>query len=85
MRRDQRIQRARRTARLHRQKITEIMQISCQPDHSIKPWTPEEREILGVNDTIKLIDRIQKELGEEFVQRKMTPPEHVTITNQEAS
>ena len=57
----------------------------ASPDHSIIAWTPKEREALGVNDTIELIDRIDKELGREYAENRRTPPEHVTMTNQEAS
>jgi len=80
--RQRRLQRARKTAWLHRQKIAEI---APPPDHSVIAWTPEEREALGVNDTIELIDRIDKELGREYAEVRRTPPEHVTMTSQEAS
>lgn len=35
------------------------------PEHQTEAWTPLEREAFGVNETIKLIDRIDAELGQE--------------------
>lgn len=32
------------------------------PEHQIVAWTPQEREVLGINDTIRLIAHIDDEL-----------------------
>jgi hypothetical protein len=61
------------------------MESSTEPDPDVPAWTPQEREALGVNDTIKLIDRIDRELGREYAEIKRTPPQHVHITNLEES
>jgi hypothetical protein len=49
-------------------------------DAEVQAWTPEERETLGVNDTITLISRIDKELGTEYAAAKITPGEHVRMS-----
>lgn len=36
--------------------------VETLPDHQIVAWTPEEREVLGHNETVALISRIDSEL-----------------------
>jgi len=43
-------------------KYDDVMAIEPEPEGSIKAWTPLEREAFGINETIALIDRIEREL-----------------------
>ena len=83
MRRSARRERAHQR-RLERQAVWDSLMSQQGPDPNLRAWTPQEREMLGLNDTIELISRIDKELGAEYAQVKLTPPQHVRITNQEA-
>lgn len=44
-------------------KYDDVMAIEPEPEGQIKAWTPIEREAFGINETIALIDRIERELN----------------------
>lgn len=85
MRRRARILNAREARQQYEIRLRSLLLPTAAGDTDLRAWTPQEREALGVNDTIALIDRIDKELGADYAEAKMTPAEHIHITREHIS